>query len=323
MITKTDRIFFLLLFLLTLASLFIGRYPLPKPITDFREDQLFISLLTRIRIPRIISAVLVGISLAVSGMIMQTVFRNPLADPGILGVSQASGFGAALGIILGGGTTFWVQFSSFSFAMIALIFVILISRTIKGMSVLSLVLAGIAVSAFFSAGLGVLKYIADPIDQLPSIVYWLLGSLANSNWDSIIRTLLITIPLLIFFWLYRWRLNIHAIDQEVAFSLGLKGNLETYLVLACSVLLTSSIIAISGIVGWIGLIVPNFARVVVSSATHKSMPTVITMGGIFALLCDNLARTLIPGEIPIGIFTAFIGSLLFIYLLINHRKEMK
>lgn len=295
---------------------------MPRPISQAGQDQLFINLLTRIRIPRIISAVLVGVSLSISGMIMQTIFKNPLADPGILGVSQASGFGAALGIILGGGATFWIQVSSFVFALIALIFVILISRRIKGMDILSLVLAGIAVSAVFSAGLGVLKYLADPIDQLPSIVYWLLGSLANSNWESITRTLIITVPLITFFWFYRWRLNIHAIDQEVAYSLGLKKNLETYLVLVCSVLLTSSIIAISGIVGWIGLIVPNFTRIIISSDTHKSMPVVITIGGIFSLICDNLSRSLIPGEIPIGIFTAFLGSLLFIFLLLDKRKKM-
>ena len=320
--SKSCWLFLILLIALILASIFIGRYPLPRPIFQAWQDQLFINLLTKIRIPRIISAVLVGISLSISGLIMQTIFKNPLADPGILGVSQASGFGAALGIILGGGITFWVQVSSFAFALIALLLVILISKRIKGLQKLSLVLAGIAVSAVFSAGLGVLKYLADPIDQLPSIVYWLLGSLANSTWDSITRTLLITVPLILFFWFYRWRLNIHAVDQKVAFSLGLKNNFEVYFVLICSVLLTSSIIAISGIVGWIGLIVPNFSRIMISSDTHKSMPIVITIGGIFSLICDNLSRSLIPGEIPIGIFTAFLGSLFFIFLLLDKRKKL-
>ncbi len=263
-----------------------------------------------------------GISLAVSGLVMQTIFKNPLADPGILGVSQASGFGAALAIVTGGGATIRIQIFSFAFALLALVLVLSISRRISGFNILSLVLAGIAVSALFSAGLGVLKYLADPIDQLPSIVFWLLGSLAGTNWDVTIRTLYIAVPLLIFFWFYRWRLNIHAIDQEVAYSLGLKNNLETYFVLICSVLITSSIIAISGIVGWIGLIVPNFARVIISSDTRKSMPIVMTIGGIFSLVCDNLSRALIPGEIPIGIFTAFLGSMLFIVLLLNNKKNM-
>ena len=317
---KRSILLLVVLLLLMLASVFIGRYPILEMIHDLGRNQIVLPLILQVRIPRIIAAVLVGVGLSTSGLVMQTIFKNPLADPGILGVSQASGFGAALGIILSSGSLIWMQILSFIFAVGGLFLALTISKKIYGKNILSLILAGIAVSALFSAGLGILKYIADPVNQLPSIVYWLLGSLSGSNWNTITRTFIITIPLLIFFWFYRWRLNIHAFDREVAFSLGLKNDLELYIVLICSVLLTSTIISISGVVGWIGLIIPNLVRITGSADTHKNMPIVMALGGIYALFCDNLSRTLLPGEIPLGIFTAFFGSILFLVLLFRKKR---
>lgn len=320
MIHKKSTILLLCLLVLMIASIFIGRYPIFQIFSITSENKLFLPLIIQVRIPRILAAVLVGASLAISGLVMQTIFKNPLADPGILGVSQASGFGAALGIMIGQGSILWTQILSFMCAVSALALALLISKKIYGKSVLSLILAGIAVSALFSAGVGIIKYIADPIDQLPSIVYWLLGSLSSTNWHTLIRTIIIVGPLILFFWFYRWRLNIHAFDREVAFSLGLKNNKELNFVLVCSVLLTSTIISISGVVGWVGLIIPNLVRLTVSADTQKSMPVVMVLGGIYVLICDNLARALLPGEIPLGIFTAFFGSILFIYLLHNKQR---
>ena len=157
------------------TSIFIGRYQVPLTFKAFRQNELLTNLVLYVRIPRVLTACIVGLGLATAGLVMQTVFRNSLADPGVLGVSQAAGFGAALGILLFEGSVVAIQTLSFSAGSAALLLALLVSRKIKNERIISLVLSGIAVSALFSAGLGVLKYLADPIDQLPSIVFWLLG----------------------------------------------------------------------------------------------------------------------------------------------------
>jgi len=308
------------LILVTLLSFLIGRYQNDGPFELLTSNNLFRQLFIQLRIPRVLTALLIGSGLALAGLVTQIIFQNPLADGGLLGVSQAAGFGAALGILIFKGNSIWVQFFAFGFGVLALIISMVISGRIRGNKILSLILAGIAVSAVFSAGIGILKYLADPIDQLPAIVFWLLGSLAGSTWPVLIRTTIIILPIMIFFWFYRWRLNLHAMDKEIAFSLGLKNKFELWASLLASVLLTSSIISISGIVGWIGLIIPNYGRMIAGSDSSNSIPVTLLLGAIFTMICDDLARALLPGEIPLGIFTAFLGALMFIGLLINKEK---
>ena len=308
------------LILVTLLSFLIGRYQNNNPFNLLSSNNLFRQLFIQLRIPRVLTALLIGSGLALAGLVTQIIFQNPLADGGLLGVSQAAGFGAALGILIFKGNSIWIQFFAFGFGVLALIISMLISGRIRGNKILSLILAGIAVSAVFSAGIGILKYLADPVDQLPAIVFWLLGSLAGSTWPVLIRTMIIILPIMIFFWFYRWRLNLHAMDKETAFSLGLKNKFELWASLLASVLLTSSIISISGIVGWIGLIIPNYARMIAGSDTSNSIPVTLLLGAIFTMICDDLARALLPGEIPLGIFTAFLGALMFIGLLVNKEK---
>jgi len=308
------------LILVTLFSFLIGRYQNDNPFHLLTSNNLFRQLFIQLRIPRVLTALLIGSGLALAGLVTQIIFQNPLADGSLLGVSQAAGFGAALGILIFKGNSIWVQLFAFGFGVLALIFSMMISGRIRGNKILSLILAGIAVSAVFSAGIGILKYLADPIDQLPAIVFWLLGSLAGSTWPVLIRTMIIILPIMIFFWFYRWRLNLHAMDKEIAFSLGLKDKFELWASLLASVLLTSSIISISGIVGWIGLIIPNYARMIAGSDTSNSIPVTILLGGLFAIICDDLARALLPGEIPLGIFTALLGAILFIGLLLKKEK---
>ncbi|MDP2965748.1 MAG: iron ABC transporter permease [Pelolinea sp.] len=308
------------LVLVTLASFFIGRYQLNTPFNLFGSSNLFKQLFFHLRIPRVLTALLIGSGLALAGLVTQIIFQNPLADGGLLGVSQAAGFGAALGILIFKGNPVWIQLFAFGFGVFALLISILISGKVRDNKILSLILAGIAVSAVFSAGIGILKYLADPVDQLPTIVYWLLGSLAGSTWLVLLRTFVIIFPVMVFFWFYRWRLNLHAMDKEVAYSLGLQNKFELWLNLVASVLLTSSIISISGVVGWVGLIIPNYARMIAGSDTSNSIPVTILLGGIFAIVCDDLARALLPGEIPLGIFTALLGSLMFIGLLLKKEK---
>ena len=301
-------------------SIFIGRYQVPLSVEAFSQNELLKNLVLYIRIPRVLTACLVGIGLSSAGLVMQTVFKNSLADPGILGVSQASGFGAALGILLFNYSVPATQTLAFLMGLIAMLAALVVSRRIRNERVVSLVLAGIAISALFSAGLGILKYIADPIDELPNIVFWLLGSLSNVGWPDFIQIAAITGPAILFFWLYRWRLNIHSLDKEISYSLGLKNTKELNLVLVAAVMMTSAIISVSGIIGWVGLIIPNLARVMIGANNEKTLPFTMVMGAIFTLVCDDLARTLLPGEIPLGILTAFLGSTMFIILLIRRRR---
>jgi len=308
------------LFFLFIISLFIGRYPIPDQIINLFSNQLFANLILRIRIPRILFGVFVGFGLASSGMIMQSIFKNPLAEPGLLGVNQAAGFGAALGILAFDNSYYIVQILAFIFGLISITLTIFLSNNSKKKERLSLVLAGISVSAFFSAGLGIIKYIADPLDQLPSIVFWLLGSLSNSNWTSLLRILPIIIICLLILFFYRWRLNVFSLDKEVLFSMGIRNKLELLFILLISVLLTTSIISLSGIIGWVGLIIPNISRVITGQNTKHSLPISMILGGIFVLVSDNFARALLPGEIPLGIITAFLGAVSFFTLLLAKRE---
>jgi iron complex transport system permease protein len=307
------------LILLIIAALFIGRYPLPESIDLAFKNDLFIKLLTNVRLPRIIFSVLMGFGLSVSGLIMQTVFKNSLADPGLLGINQAAGFGAALGILLFSNSFYAIQFLAFLFGMTALLIAFLLAKNIKKDERLSLVLAGISVSALFSAGLGLIKYIADPLDELPSIVFWLLGSISNSNWNHLIKILPITVLCLIILFLYRWRINVYVLEKEVLFSLGIKKNAELYFILGTSVLLTTSIISYAGIVGWVGLIIPNVVRLIIGEDAKKTIPLSLIFGGCFVLICDTFARTILPGEIPLGVITAFLGAVGFIGILLLRR----
>jgi len=320
MIRGLTRIYILGLFILLVISLFVGRYPIPDQINELFSNELFVNLIIRVRIPRIIFGTLVGFGLASSGMIMQSIFKNPLAEPGILGVNQAAGFGASLGILVFGNSYFMVQILAFLFGIISITLTIFLSNNIIKRERLSLVLAGISVSALFSAGLGIIKYMADPLDQLPSIVFWMLGSLSNSNWTYLLQILPIIITCLLLLYFYRWRLNVFSLDKEVLFSLGLRNDLELMIILMISVLLTTSIISLSGIIGWVGLIIPNIARVITGQNTKYSLPISMILGGMFVLVSDNFARALLPGEIPLGVITAFLGAVIFIILLLTKKE---
>jgi len=320
MARKLTRVLIPGLLFLLIISLFIGRYSIPDQLTQIFSNELFTNLIFRVRIPRILFGILVGFGLASSGMIMQSIFKNPLAEPGLLGVNQAAGFGAALGILVFDNSYSMIQILAFIFGIISITLTIFLSNNIKKNERLSLVLAGISVSAFFSAGLGIIKYIADPLDQLPSIVFWMLGSLSNSNWTSLLQTVPIIITCLLLLFFYRWRLNVFSLDKEVLFSMGLRNELELVIILMISVLLTTSIISLSGIIGWVGLIIPNIARVIAGHDTKYSLPISMISGGMFVLVSDNFARALLPGEIPLGVITAFFGAVSFIILLLTKKE---
>lgn len=302
-----------------LLSSVIGRYPAPGLLSPDRiaRDELAQRLLFNLRLPRLLTALLLGMTLAAAGMVFQLLFSNPLVEPGFLGVSQGAAFGAALAIVFFGGAALVTQFTATFFALMGLGISYLLAHRIRyGGWVLRLILAGIAVSALFSAGLGLLKYLADPLTQLPEITFWLLGGLASLTWRKLISVLPLVLLGLLVMYLYRWRLNLLALDEQTAFSLGVAPGRERLLLVFAAVLPTAALISISGIVGWVGLIMPHIARRLFRADARYSLPAAMLLGGIFTMLCDDLARALFAGEVPLGILTSLFGALIFLALMI-------
>lgn len=309
-----------------ILSLLVGRYPSAGLVTWERltGDALAQRLVFNLRLPRLLAALLLGISLSAAGMVFQLLFSNPLVEPGFLGVSQGAAFGAAFCIVFLGGSAVVVQGLAALTALAGLGFSYLLARRIRyGGWVLRFVLAGIAVSALFSAGLGLLKYVSDPLRQLPEITFWLLGGLASVTWSkllSILPAVLLGLPLV---FLFRWRLNLLALSEATAFSLGAAPGRERLLLIVAAVLPIAGLISVAGIVGWVGLIIPHIARRLFGADSRYAMPAAMLLGGIFVMLCDDLARTLLPGEIPLGILTSLFGAVIFIGLMVARGVKVQ
>ena len=306
-------------------SLFIGRYPKPllMPLSVLLHDQLGQNLVYNLRLPRLITSALLGMSLATAGGVMQMLFRNPLVEPGFLGVTQGAGFGAALSILFLTTAPLVVELSAAGFAIIGLLLSYFIARRIRfGGWVLRLVLSGIAVSAIFSAGLGILKYMADPTSQLPEIVFWLLGGLWSVTWTDLWYILPVVVIGLVIIYLMRWRLNLLSLSDETAFSLGVAVGRERTLLLAASVAITAVVVSVAGIVGWIGLIIPHIARRIGGANAAAFRPVSMALGAVFGIICDDLARVLTTGEVPLGIITSLIGAVIFLIMMTSRSMRI-
>lgn len=274
------------------------------------------TVILNIRLPRIIAVALVGAVLSISGAVYQGIFKNPLVSPDILGSSAGSGFGAALAILLSLGTL-GVTALSFVFGIIAVIIAYLCASRFKFNPALGLILAGIMAGSLFSAGTSFLKLIADPKDQLPAITYWLLGSFAAVRTFDLTYfvplTIIGTTPLM----LLSWRMNTLMLGDDDAKAVGINTTRLRTLVIICATLITAAAVSIAGMIGWVGLVVPHLVRSVVGSDFRKLLPACMLLGAAFLLVVDDIARTVAPTEIPIGILTAFVGAPFFIYLLVK------
>ena len=312
-------------FVLVLSA-FIGRYPRPglTSVSDLLENELARTLVLHLRLPRILAAFLLGAVLSAAGAVFQMIFRNPLVDSGFLGVSSGAAFGASLGIVYFGGSALGVQSAAAAFAFIGLAASYLIARRIRwGDWVFRLVLAGISIGALYSAGTGILKYLADPQKQLPDITFWLLGGLWAITWPDLLQVLPVAVVGLVIMILMRWRLNLLAMRDETAFSLGITPGRERIVLLAAAVAATAVLVSKAGQITWVGLIVPHIARRIVGSDAQRMLPASILIGGIFVLVCDDLARAVLSGEIPLGILTSLFGTAIFIVLLSTRRLRLK
>lgn len=324
---RLSRVFLMLIFLFVLfLSLLWGRYPRPG-FADLRvllNDEMAKNLLWNIRVPRILMAVMAGATLAGTGHVLQTVLGNPLVEPGLLGVSQGAAFGAALALLLGAAVSWPVFLSASFFGLAGFFFSWFLAKKIRyGGGILRLVLAGIVVSALFSSGLGILKYLADPRNELPEIVFWLMGGLSFASWDSVMRS---AVPVLVSMSLMsavRWRINLLALEDCSAFALGTHPGRERIIIITLSVIAVASITAMAGIISWVGLLIPHLARKLVGADTLHSLPLSMLIGSLFLLVCDDIARGMLIGEIPLGLISTLGGSIMFGFLMTFRDRRMK
>ena len=307
------------------ASLLIGRYPLDAAtvftvilnklgIGSYSTGEMAASIVWDIRLPRALLGVLVGASLAVSGAAFQGVFRNPLVSSSILGVSSGAGFGAALAILIFN-QTIMIYLFAFGFGILAVILSYFIGRTYNTTPTVMLVLGGTIVSSVFSALISLVKYMADPFDQLPKITFWLMGSLASASYKDI---MIAGIPMLlgiIGLMLIRWRINILSMGDKEARALGVNLGLLKGILIVSATLATAGAVCVSGVIGWVGLIIPHISRMLVGNDNRLLIPTSISIGSCYLVMVDNLSRSLTGSEIPLGILTAIIGAPFFVYLL--------
>ena len=281
------------------------------------------SVVLNLRFPRIIASIVVGASLAISGVVYQALFSNPVASSDSLGVSSSAAFGAVLGFLLNMNTVS-VKTLSFFVGCVAVFSIYLIASRIsnrKNVTVF-LILIGMVISSLFSAMLSVLKYIADPIDQLPRITYWLMGSMSNVRLSDISYCVLLFLVGGVPLFLLRWRLNLLSLSDAEAKSIGENINLLRFLTIICATLLTSSSVAMTGGISWIGLVIPHIARLLVGNDSRRLLPVSSLLGAVFLLGMDDMARSISVYELPISILTSLFGAPVFFAILIWRRKQI-
>ena len=294
-----------------LRSLSFGRI---VPVPTWTETEA--SVVLNIRLPRIVVAALVGAALSAAGAAFQGMFRNPMVSPDLLGASTGAGFGASLAILLSLGY-FGISLTAFCFGMGAVLLACLVSRYSRLSSTLSMVLAGVMISSLFSSCTSFVKLVADTEEQLPAITYWLMGSLRDvKRGDMLFALIPIAVglaPLL----LLRWRINLLTISEAEARSLGVNTRRLRTVVILCATLVTSASVAVSGMIGWVGLVIPHFCRMMFGQDYRRILPASVLMGSTFLMVVDDIARVVSTSEIPLGILTSFVGAPVFIYLILG------
>lgn len=317
----------LMLLALMIISLGIGKYPITISeilsglllTSESGNSELIERLIYEVRLPRVLAAVIIGMALAVSGAAFQSMFMNPLVSPGILGVLAGASFGAALGMVISD-HWFMVQILAFVFGSSAVGLALLIGGTKKGNALVLMILGGIISGALFSALLSVVKYVSDPYNDLPAIVFWLMGSLASVEKNTV---WMLAIPMIggsILLMLLARPLNALSMGEEEAKSLGVPVKTVRILVISIATLISTLTVVIGGMIGWVGLVIPHIARLLVGSDNRKLLPVAGILGAIYLLLIDNISRLAFTVEIPIGILTALIGIPFFAWALKNVKK---
>ena len=314
------------------GSFMLGRYPIEPwtlirvlasrviPVTPDWPSQVE-TVLFNVRLPRVLMAALIGAGLSAAGAAYQGIFKNPMVSPDVLGASSGAGFGAALGLFLSFSYQ-GVSFLAFVLGLSAVGAVCLISSRVKYNQTLGLVLAGMMISSLFTAAVSFLKLVADPNNTLPVITYWLMGSLASIRPKDLAFAAPWIIGGIIPIYLLRWKINVLTLGEEEARCIGVNTSAVRLAVVLCATLITSAAVSVSGLIGWVGLVIPHFARMLVGSDYRKMLPASLLLGASFLLVVDNFARLLATSEIPIGILTAFVGAPFFLWLILRAGNKL-
>lgn len=279
------------------------------------------SVILTLRLPRTIVALLVGVALSLSGLVYQETFQNKLVSPDFLGVSTGAGFGATIAIVLGC-TGLMISFTAFLFGILTMLITVFIAKMFRSQSQTTLLLSGIIVGGFMSAGISFIKFMADTDKQLGEIVYWLLGTFSKATMKDVWILLPIVAVCALVLYIIRWRINIIALGRSEATTLGLNYTFYRGLIIVISTLLTAAAVAYSGIVGWIGLIIPHLVRLLVGRDSKKTIPLTIMFGATFTIVCDIISRSFTASEIPLSAVTGFLGTPIFIAILYARRKTI-
>ncbi len=315
------------------ASLAIGQYGVPFwdtfrivlanifPI-EATWDSIQEAVVMTLRFPRTIAAIIIGGALALSGATYQSIFKNPMVSPDLLGVSAGACVGAAIAMLMNQGSAV-IQLGAFAGGIIAVAITTAIPRLIRNESTTVLVLSGIVIASLMSSIMSIIKFIADTETQLPEITYWMMGSFAYVTIKDMLPVLpTILIPLIITL-LMRYRLNVLSLGDNEAKSLGINLRTTRGLFILCSTLITASCVCLSGTIGWVGLVIPHAARMLIGSDNKKMLPLAMIIGGIFMLIIDILCRTLTSAELRLGILTGIIGAPFFIFILAKQRRQVQ
>ena len=328
-----NAVFFVVLLVLILVSLCMGKYSIsPIECMEILFGKLFDmsptwngmdeNILLGVRLPRTLATVIVGATLALSGAVYQSVFKNPVVSPDFLGVSSGACVGAAIAILMSM-SAMLVQVFAFLGGILAVGLTIVIPKILRSDSNVMLVLAGIIVGGAMSSILGFIKYIADPETQLAAITYWQLGSFAYVDSMAIIGILPLSIIATIILLAMSWWINVLSMGEQEARSLGANVALLRGLCIVCSTILTAGAVCISGTIGWIGLVMPHFGRMMVGSDNRNLLPACCFVGGIFMLVVDTVTRIIGPAEMPVSILTGIIGAPFFAWLLYRQRMNLR
>lgn len=314
----------MLLLVLFLSAVMIGRYNVPasnffKIITG-NDDVPIIdkNIVLNLRIPRTIVALLTGIALSISGLVYQEIFNNKLVSPDLLGVSSGASVGAAFAIVLGY-TGLVISLFSFTLGLITMFLTLIVTKIFKSSSSVYLLLAGVIIGGFMSSATGLFKYLASSDRQLSEITFWLLGSFSSVTYDSVLILLPIVLFGVITLFLLRWKINILALGQEEATSVGINYKALRLVVIICATLLTAGTVAIAGVIGWVGLVIPHISRILVGRNTKRTIPLTIVIGACFMIIVDVISRSFTSTEIPLSVVTGFFGTPLFLVILYTKR----
>lgn len=315
-----------------LISFMLGKYPItphelftvfwgkltdgPQTWSDDVELVIF-----KIRLPRILAGALIGAGLSAAGAAYQGLFRNPMVSPDVLGASAGAGFGASVSLYLGLGFAF-VSINAFICGILAVTVAYIISTRVKQNPTLGMVLAGIMIGSLFTAGTSFIKLVADPNNVLPLITYWLMGSISSIRTSELAYASIPIVFGLIVLLGLRWKMNLLAMGDDEARSMGVNTKIMRVVIVIAATLISSACVSISGMIGWVGLVIPHFSRLAVGHDYRIMLPVSMLMGASFLMVVDNFARLLATVEIPIGILTAFIGAPFFLYLILDRGNKI-